>query len=231
MYLFLVLIYLISFNSINATTIELTNDNFVSLRGEINELTINNVINNLLNLKSDIRYIYINTNGGSVDAGLNLINTMKNLESNNIVVNCIAKTAISMGFAIFQSCKNRYVFEYSTLMQHQISLNGMGGEIRNVNSYLKFINNMENKLNKIQANRIGINLKDFEDKIHDDWWMDSEEAIQNNVADKIVTIKCNFVNVQEEVEIFTIFGKITTIYMKCPQISGIVKIKENNKSR
>ncbi len=228
MYLFLLLICVTSFNNIEGKAIELTNDNFVSLRGEVNDLSINNLINNLINLKSDTRYIYINTNGGSVDAGLNLINTIKNLESDNIVVNCIAETAISMGFVIFQGCKGRYVLEHSTLMQHQISLHGMGGEIKNINSYLKFVNNMENKLNKIQAKRIGIELKDFEDKIHDDWWMDSEEAIRNNVADQIVTIKCNFVNVEEEVEIVTMFGKINTVYMKCPQVSGIIKIKENN---
>ena len=203
--------------------IELINENFVSLRSEVNELSINNLINNLLKLKADTRYIFLNTNGGSVDAGLNLINTIKSLESNNIVVNCIADTAISMGFVIFQACKGRYLLGHSTLMQHQISLNGMGGKIKNVNSYLKFINNMETKLNKIQANRIGIELRDFEDKIHDDWWLDSEEAIINNVADEIVTFGCNFENTIEKVHFF---GDYNIEYIKCPHVSGMINFNK-----
>jgi ATP-dependent Clp protease protease subunit len=226
MYLFLLLIFCIQ---TNARTIELTTDNLVSLRSEVNELSINNLINNLINLKADTRYIYINTNGGSVDAGLSLINTIKSLETNNIVVNCIADTAISMGFVIFQACKGRYVLEHTMLMQHQISLSNVRGQIRNINSYFKFVNNMENKLNKIQAQRIGLDLKVFEDKIHDDWWLDSEEAIRNNVADEIVQIRCNFENTEEEVVVKGFFGDATYVYSKCPQVSGIIRIKKLNK--
>ena len=87
-------------------TITLTNDNFVSLRGPVSSISISNLINNLISKTADVRYIYLNTNGGSVDAGLKLVNVIQGLEDNNIVVNCIADTAISMGFVIFQFCNN-----------------------------------------------------------------------------------------------------------------------------
>lgn len=237
MLLILISIFLISIFLIqaNARTIELTNDNFVFLHGSVTSQSINNIINDLIKLKADTRYIYLNTNGGSVDAGLKLVNTIKDLNNKNIVVNCIADTAISMGFLIFQSCEGRYVLEHSTLMQHQLSLSNIEGQIRNINSYFKFINNMENKLNKIQANRIGLSLESFEEKIHDDWWLDSEDSIKNNVADEIVNIYCNFENSEqeEEVSINDFFGKIKLVYSKCPQVSSYIRIQnddDNNNS-
>jgi ATP-dependent Clp endopeptidase proteolytic subunit ClpP len=225
--MFLIILF-ISLIQANARTIELTNDNFVSLRGSITSQSINNIINDLIKLKVDTRYIYLNTNGGSVDAGLKLVNTIKDLTNKNIVVNCIADTAISMGFVIFQSCKGRYVLEHSTLMQHQISLSHIEGQIRNINSYFKFINNMENKLNKIQANRIGLSLESFEEKIHDDWWLDSEDSIKNNVSDEIVNIYCNFENSEEEVTINELFGQIKLVYSKCPQVSSYIRIQNDD---
>jgi ATP-dependent Clp endopeptidase proteolytic subunit ClpP len=227
MYLFLV--FILS-SCVSGKTIELTNDNFVSLRDSVTSQSINNLIYNLIKLKSDNRYIYLNTNGGSVDAGLKLINTINDLNRKNISVSCIVDTAISMGFVILQSCKERYVLEHATLMQHQMSLQDVKGQIRNLNSYFKFINNLENKLNKIQADRIRLELKDFEEKIHDDWWMDSDEAIKNNVADEIVNINCNFENTEEEVIVNNVFGQIKMIYSKCPQVPNFIKIKNEDEN-
>lgn len=205
--------------------IHLTNDNFVSLRGPVTSTSIADLIANLLDKTSDKRYIYINTNGGSVDAGLKLINVIKDLENIDIEINCIADTAISMGFVIFQSCTNRYLLRYSTLMQHQISLRGVGGKILELNSYMTHINMIENNLNKMQADRINMTQEAFEIKIMNDWWLTTEEAIENNVGDDIVSIKCMFPKEKEITEINTIFGDIVLTYMKCPQVSSPIKVE------
>jgi ATP-dependent Clp protease protease subunit len=204
--------------------IELTNDNFVSLRGPVTSTSIAELITHLIEKTSDIRYIYLNTNGGSVTAGLKLINVINDLENIGVEVNCIADTAISMGFVIFQSCTNRYVLSHSTLMQHQMSLNGVGGKLLEINSYMSYINNIEDELNGLQAERINISQTEFENKISNDWWLTTSEAIRLNVADKIIQIKCNFKNEKEFVIINSIFGDIELIYMKCPQVATPVKI-------
>jgi len=207
-----------------ARTINLTNDNFVALRGTVTSQSIAEVISNLIDKNDDIRYIFLSTNGGSVTAGLKLINTIKDLEKSGINVNCIADTAISMGFVIFQACTNRMVLSHSTLMQHQMSLSGVRGKILELNSYLNHINRIEDELNLMQASRLNMSQQEFENKINNDWWLTTSESIQYNVADEIVNIKCMFPKEKNIVEINTIFGDIELTYMKCPQVSAPIKV-------
>jgi len=207
------------------TTIHLTNDNFVSLRGPVTSQSIAELIANLLDKTSNERYIYLNTNGGSVDAGMKLINVIKDLENNDIKVNCIADTTISMGFVIFQSCSKRYVLSYSTLMQHQMSLRGINGKLLELNSYMSHINKIENTVNKMQATRINISQTDFENKINNDWWLTTDESLEFNVADELISIKCMFPKEKEIIELSTIFGDIILTYLKCPQISSPIKVE------
>ena len=214
--------------AVKLKTITLTNDNFVSLNGYVTSLSISNLIKNLISLPSDNVYIYLNTNGGSVDAGMKLVNVIKTLEDNNINVSCIADKAISMGFVIFQYCSKRYVTRSSTLMQHQMSLSGVSGKIRDINSYIKYVNTMENYINLAQAERIGISFEQFNENIRDDWWLTSTESIKQNVADEIVNIKCTFENKEEIKHIHTIFGELQLVYMKCPQVYSEVRYKFNN---
>jgi len=206
-------------------TIGLTNDNFVALRGTVTSQSIAEVISNLVDKNDDERYIFLSTNGGSVTAGLKLINTIKDLENSGIMVNCIADTAISMGFVIFQACTNRMVLTYSTLMQHQMSLSGVRGKILELNSYLSFINKMEDEINFMQASRLNMSQQEFENKINNDWWLTTSESIENNVADEIVHIKCMFPKEKEIIKINSIFGDIELTYMKCPQVSAPIKVE------
>jgi ATP-dependent protease ClpP protease subunit len=210
-------------------TVTLTNDNFVSLRGPVTSTSISNLITDLISKNADTRYIYLNTNGGSVDAGMKLINVIQSLQDNNIIVNCIADRAISMGFVIFQSCSNRYVTRHATLMQHQMSLSDVKGKIRDLNTYVKFVNSMEDEINQNQADRIGLTLEEFNEKIRDDWWLTSKQSILAKVADEMVNIKCVFENSEVTISILSFFGKIDMIYMKCPQVTSPVKILLNDK--
>ena len=123
-----------------------------------------------------------------------------------------------MGFVIFQHCSKRYVTRSSTLMQHQMSLSGVSGKIRDINSYIKYVNTMENNINLAQAERIGITFEQFNENIRDDWWLTSTESIKQNVADEIINIKCTFENKEEIKYINTFFGELQLVYMKCPQV-------------
>lgn len=214
--------------SITTSIITLKDSNFVSIRGPITSGSITTVLTTLIDkvssLEDDDIYIYINSPGGSVDAGMQLVTYIESLKEQNIVVNCIAENAMSMGFLIFQYCDNRYITKYATLMQHQMSLGNIKGKIKEINSYIEYINLMEDKINLDQATRIGLSIDEFNTKINNDWWLYSTNIIENKVADKVVSIKCNFRNYQETITIQSIFGEISVIYSRCPTISAPIKI-------
>lgn len=130
--------------------------------------------------KEDI-VVYIDSPGGSVIAGNKIITLLENYP-----VTCIAEKAYSMGFAIFQSCKNRLVLEHSTLMQHQMFAL-VGNELEKMNHYLEFLNDINDILTEKQSKRIGMPSKTFKEKTYNDWWLTAKKAVKENVADAIVS--------------------------------------------
>jgi ATP-dependent Clp protease protease subunit len=206
-------------------TIHLTNDNFVALRGVVSSQSVAEVISNLIDKNDDIRYIFLSTNGGSVTAGLKLINTIKDLENSGITVNCIADTAISMGFVIFQACGTRYVLDHSLLMQHQASLGLPPMKIANLLSTLKGILGQLDEMHNMQAKRMGLSLEKFEALIHDDLWLFSgAKAVELNAADKVVTASCSQdlinkkVRKKEIVQMFIFQAEVEVELSLCPLI-------------
>ena len=183
--------------------INLKDDNFITIRGKVTSNNIGYAINQLMKITkyNSHVYLYLDTPGGDVMAGLYLINYMKALQENRIKIDCVVNTAISMGFVILQQCSTRYVLPHSTLMQHQMSLeNGPFGEIEKINSYVKYLNSLENDLNILQSNKINMKLEKFQEKILTDWWMTSQEAIENNVVDNYAVFYCDFQNYNETID-------------------------------
>ena len=90
-----------------------------------------------------------------------------------------------MGFLLFQACSQRYILPYGSLMQHDMSL-GFQDEFTKIESYMKYIHKLYHRLISFQIERIGISRKNFLEKIRNDWWMNAEESIENNCADKII---------------------------------------------
>ncbi len=93
--------------------------------------------------------------------------------------------------------------------------NGISGELHKINSQTSHINSIENELNTLQAEKIGITVEDFTKKILNEWWSTSTEAIKNNIADDIITFTCNFpfqIETVNDIE-----------YSKCPIIANPIK--------
>jgi ATP-dependent Clp protease protease subunit len=202
------------------------NKNFASLRDTIDSNSATQVIYNLNELNTSLSpiYLYINSPGGDVMAGMEIINYMKGLQAQNRKINCIAFNAMSMAFVIFQYCSERYILHSSTLMQHQMSLSGISGKLYDINSRMTYYNTIEKELNAHQADRLKISSEAFIGKIQHDWWLHTQDILSQNGADKIVTIKCTFENYFENVTVSTLFGDITMVYSACPIISQPLKV-------
>lgn len=105
--------------SLTALSIALKKDNFVSLREAIDEGVSSRLLAklSLIEEKHDTIYLYINSPGGEVTAGLEIVNYIKSLQERSKQVICIAHNAMSMAFVIFQYCSQRYILYSSTLMR------------------------------------------------------------------------------------------------------------------
>lgn len=216
-----VCIYLLgSLLSTESLLIELKKDNFVSLRETIDQEVSSRLLAklNAIETKHDTLYLYINSPGGDVMAGFEVINYIKSLQERSKQIICIGHNAMSMAFAIFQYCTQRYILYSSTLMQHQMSLQ-VKGKLYDLNSRMKYLNSIEHTINQAQATRLNMTLDTFTQLIQNDWWLYADEIIQHKAADKLVSIYCSFDNYDENVVVQTMFGDVHVKYSACPLIN------------
>ena len=170
--------------------ITLKKNNFISMDDTIDDENVELWSKQMNKLTSNPIYIYIDSPGGSVDAGLQFINNMNWHIKQGKTVNCIVKSAYSMAFNILQNCSNRYVMASSTLMQHQMSLGGINGPLNNLMNYLEMIHSISNEIDNNVSKRIGLSLEDYRNKIKNDWWFTGITALSNKVADEMVIVGC-----------------------------------------
>lgn len=190
----------------NINNIELNTFNFFSIRDSITPNSISKAIMDISNLHNSNPYIkefylVLDTPGGSVISGNQLIDYITYLNTTGITINCIAKKAISMGFVILQSCPGiRFALPSSILMQHQMSTLVVGN-ILNIESDIKYSKRLYEKMLIKQSLRIGIEPKLFLDKTRDDWWLDGEMAFENNVVDRLINLGCSADVIKQNVTI------------------------------
>ena len=218
LYFLFAFIALITPSFTQATTdLQLTEKNHVVLRGQVTGESVSKWILELNNIKDKDVIVYINSPGGSVLAGMTFVEQIKQIASSGKNVVCVADVAASMAFIILQSCPVRYVTSASILMQHQMSLK-LGGQIENVKTYLGFLDNIENDLNIMQANKMNLDQEKFKKLIAHDLWLSGSDIMRYNAADKMIHVSCDsllLAKVDKE-EIDTYFGKIVLTYSKCP---------------
>jgi ATP-dependent Clp protease protease subunit len=223
--------YLILFCLVNnafSKHINLDEDNIVILKGPITSDTSSKFIKDLQGFKNNELNIFITSPGGSVLEGMKIIDHMKMFSNQGIITNCIVDFAASMAFVITQACDNRYGLSSGILMQHQMSLS-TGGPIENMHNYLKLINNINSDLDIMQANRINMEVKEFKNKILNDWWLTAREADKLNVIDEIITVNCDknlYKNVYKY-KISELFGDVEFTFSQCPLLRDYLKVKFN----
>lgn len=200
-----------------AETLRLTKDNFVTFRGPVTGSSASKFVNELMSKRNNSElFVYLATPGGSVTAGLEIAQTLQALSDEGVNVTCVADVALSMGFVLTQFCPGqRVVMPQSIMMQHQIAF-GLEGPIHNVRSYLNSIVEWDEDLDQQQADRIGLTLQQFQDRVHDDWWLFGKRALTYGVADKMANVYCDFAPGVEKLTINTMFGPVHLAFSTCP---------------
>lgn len=171
--------------------IKIDKSNMVFLRGVVNSKSASKLINDMLTLKSKEIYLYIDSPGGSVLDGLQIIQAMDALQESGIRIYTIANNAASMAYIIHQFGTERYVKEWSILMQHQMSL-GMHGQYYNLKAYSTLIDKIHQRLLEKQSQTANLTVDQFNDLTRHDMWVLGSDAVNRNFADKIVIVVCDF---------------------------------------
>ena len=199
----------------------LTTDNHLSIVGPIDDDLVNRAIEKsaFLNKHNNYTYIYINSPGGSVLAGQRYINLINNLKSSRKIM-CICDVAASMAFHILQHCDYRYVLETSRMMQHQISLSGIEGNIKNIKSYITMIEEMYDSMIIIESKRLQISKELYEKKIESDWWIyGGEKLVKDGFADLMLkSISCSKELIKKKTFVTNILDNILIKKSACPLI-------------
>ncbi len=167
--------------SVTPPSIELNKTNHISLLGPIDVFSAQLVHAQLHALQSMPQYIYIDSPGGLVDVGIEIVSIIRTVQN----ATCIASRAYSMAFAVFQQCAHRIILETGSLMQHQIHFSGAGltGDLSRVHEELRFVRRQYTWMLASQASRIGVSPEWFENRTRDEWWLFGSEAVDSGCAD------------------------------------------------
>ena len=168
----------------------LLNERIIFLGGPIDDYTANLIIAQLLYLdhtdsKKDV-YLYINSPGGSVTAGLAIIDTMNFIKSDVSTI-CVG-IAASMAALILSSGKKgkRFSLPNSEVMIHQV-MGGTEGQASDIAINAKHILRTKDTLNKILAQNTNKKIDQVEKDSDRDYWMTSDEAKKYGIIDDIIT--------------------------------------------
>lgn len=156
---------------------------------EINQDTANLIVAQLLFLQSEDSkkpiQMYINSGGGSITAGLAIIDTMNHVKP-EIHTICMG-VAASMGAVILsQGAKGkRFILPHSEVMIHQAS-SGVEGQTSNLVITAEYVLKQQNKLYKLLAESTGKKISQIEKDADRDYWMSADVALKYGIVDEII---------------------------------------------
>jgi ATP-dependent Clp protease protease subunit len=167
----------------------LLRDRIVFLVGPVNDGVANLVVAQLLFLESenpdkDI-FLYINSPGGSVSAGLSIFDTM-NFIKPDVSTMCMGMAASMGSFLLMAGAKGkRFALPNSRVMIHQPS-GGAQGQATDIEIQAREIIKTREQLNRIYAERTGQPLERIAADMERDRWMSPAEALDYGLIDQVI---------------------------------------------
>ena len=170
----------------------LLNDRIIFLSDEVNDVTASLVVAQMLYLEAqdpdkDI-YLYINSPGGSISAGMAIYDTMNYIKCDVSTI-CVGMAASMGAFLLSSGAKGkRYALPNAEVMIHQ-PLGGMQGQASDIKIHADHIIRIRAKLNKMLSEQTGKDLATIERDTERDNFMTADEACAYGLVDKVITKK------------------------------------------
>ncbi|EPM7817574.1 ATP-dependent Clp endopeptidase proteolytic subunit ClpP [Vibrio cholerae] len=167
----------------------LLKERVIFLTGQVEDHMANLVVAQLLFLESenpdkDI-FLYINSPGGSVTAGMSIYDTMQFIKPNVSTV-CMGQ-ACSMGAFLLAGGApgKRYILPNSRVMIHQ-PLGGFQGQASDIQIHAQEILTIKNKLNRLLAEHTGQPIEVIERDTDRDNFMSADQAVEYGLVDAVL---------------------------------------------
>ncbi|NLD58463.1 MAG: ATP-dependent Clp endopeptidase proteolytic subunit ClpP [Clostridiales bacterium] len=167
----------------------LLKDRIVFLGGEIDDVTANLVVAQMLFLEmedpeQDIM-LYINSPGGSISAGMAIYDTMRYLKC-EVSTLCVGMAASMGAFLLASGAKGkRKALPNAEIMIHQ-PLGGARGQATDIAIQAEQILRIKRKMNKLLAEHTGQPLEVIERDVERDHYLDAEESMAYGLIDEII---------------------------------------------
>lgn len=168
----------------------LLKDRIVFLGSAIDDNVANLVIAQLLFLEAedpdkDI-FLYINSPGGSISAGMAIYDTMQYIRPDVCTI-CVGLAASMGAFLLAAGQKGkRYALPNAEIMIHQ-PLGGTQGQATDIEIHARRIIKMKDSLNRILAERTGQKLEKIQQDTERDYFMTAHEAKDYGIIDEVIS--------------------------------------------
>tara|TARA_Y100001951_G_scaffold98368_1_gene99096 strand:+ start:459 stop:1082 length:624 start_codon:yes stop_codon:yes gene_type:complete len=168
----------------------LLKERVIFLTGQVEDHMANLIVAQLLFLESenpekDI-YIYINSPGGSVTAGLSIYDTMRYIKP-DIATVCVGQAASMGAFLLSGGTKGkRYCLPNARVMIHQ-PLGGFQGQATDFEIHAREILGIKEKLNRLMADHTGKTYEEIVNDTERDRFLSAQQALDYGLIDTILS--------------------------------------------
>lgn len=168
---------------------KLLNDRIIFLGEEVKSDSADLIVAQLLFLESqdpdkDI-YLYINSPGGEINAGLAIYDTMHYIKCDVITI-CMGMAASMASILLAGGTKGkRYALPHAEIMIHQPS-GGASGQATDVQITAEHLLRTKKRVNEIMAAHTGKSVEEIEKDTERDHYLSAEEALQYGLIDQVI---------------------------------------------
>jgi ATP-dependent Clp protease protease subunit len=168
----------------------LLKERIIFLGTGVNDQVSNSIIAQMLFLESEDPdkeiFLYINSPGGSVTAGLGIYDTMQYIQP-PITTICMGQAA-SMGALLLAAGEpgRRLTLPNARVLIHQPMMGGVSGQASDIDIQANEILNLRERINEILADHTGQEIERIRKDTDRDYYMSAEEAVDYGLADEII---------------------------------------------
>ena len=167
----------------------LLKERIIWLGGEVRDENANAICVQLLLLAAedpdrDI-YLYINSPGGSVTAGMAIYDTMQYIKPDVVTVGMGLAASMGQFLLTAGAPGKRYITPHTRVLLHQ-PLGGAGGSATEIRINADLILGMKKELAAITASRTGKTVEQVEADGDRDHWFTAQEALEYGFVDRVI---------------------------------------------